>query len=154
MWTGHVGKRYITPIFQEKMTELYLSLTVLQAASSHFCLLCFSQSVLSITLLLSVLVSLQPGAFSILLWQWNSDDEPCLQGAIPKGQPHTNKYTRLKCTSMHASSTHKTNMHAVRGSLLSCWITFTLKPFEWIQDFWCFLWSADETLSAMCVLND
>lgn len=36
----------------------------------------------------------QPRALSILLWQWNCDDEPCLQGAFPQGQPHANKYTQ------------------------------------------------------------
>lgn len=55
----------------------------------------FSLSVLCITLLLSVFASPQPGALSILLWQWNSDDEPCLQGAFPQGQTGANKYTSL-----------------------------------------------------------
>lgn len=36
----------------------------------------------------------QPRALSILLWQWNCDDEPCLQGAFPQGQPHVKKYTQ------------------------------------------------------------
>lgn len=36
----------------------------------------------------------QPRALSILLRQWNCDDEPCLQGALPQGQPHANKFTQ------------------------------------------------------------
>lgn len=93
------GKRRIIPSFKWKT----------QSCVWYF------PSVLFITLLLCVFFSLQSRALSILLWQWNDDDEPCLQGAIPQGQPHTNKNISITYASVHMSSTHKDNMHAVSG---------------------------------------
>lgn len=98
-----------TFFFQVRNTEFHLPcLTDCLLTLSVFFSLWFSQSVLCFTILLSVFVSLQPRALSILLWQWNSDDEPCLQGALPQGQTHTNKHASVNCAATH---TYTNNMH-------------------------------------------
>lgn len=84
----------------------------------------FSQSVLYITLLLSVFASPQPGALSILLWQWNRHDEPCLQGAFPQGQDGANKYTSV------TPFTHSHTSNKPHNSCLSSAFT-TFFP-EWL----------------------
>lgn len=93
---------FISPSFQEKRGK---TLNFPASAASPFCRcrLCFAQWRLRITL--SVFVSRQPGALSILLWQWNSDDEPCLQGALPQGQPRTN--TTAQEQTLHHTHTHQ-----------------------------------------------
>lgn len=80
---GHEGKQWIIPLFKGTVQNC-----ISPAASPHSLPLC-------------VFVSLQPRALSILLWQWNSDDEPCLQGTLPQGRPHTNKYTIVNNASIH-----------------------------------------------------
>lgn len=107
---GHDGKRWIISPFKWRMQNFISTYHQLPPLT-----LWFAQSVLCITLPLSVLVSLQPGALSILLWQWNSDDEPCLQGALPQGLPHINKYKYKLCMHTH---TH-TNVHTENDHLFS-----------------------------------
>lgn len=95
------------------------------------CSLWLSQSAMYITLLQCVFVSPQPGALTILLWQWNSDDEPCVQGSLPQGQPHTNR--QRICTSIQTHTQTHSHKHSNTESAST---TYWFKPisisYKWL----------------------